>query len=216
MNRPKLETAISARDAGFRFVRSSAVAVVSVAARRDSPTTSLQLVLEPCTARFAELLEGWLGVLHDHRIVLFVATPPRDPPNAVARRRGAWRDAPDWLAETTSRSPSVEIVDDDRVRFAALAEIGQQNLLAAAELVRTSSTSFLFVSSNRDRTEPRVRSLVATVFPDGAPHLDWGCVTSLVENSRDICIRVSGNFDDREASIDAFLAADLLRTLGAR
>jgi len=215
MNRAKLETAISARDAGFKLVRSSAVAVVSVAARRDSPTTSLQIVLDQCAACFAELLDGWLGVLHDHRLLLFVATPPGDSPNAVARHHGAWRYAPDWLAETTSRSASVEVVDGDRVRFAALAEIGQQDLLAAAELVRTSSTSFLFVSSNRDLTEPRVRSLVATVFPDGEPHLDWGCVTSLVENSTDICIRVSGNFDDREASIDAFLAADLLRTLGA-
>jgi len=215
MIQPKVDTAVSAKDAGFRFVRSSGVAVVSITARRGAATTSLRIVAEQCAARFAELLDGWLGVLRDHRILLFVATTPANAPNGVARHRGAWRHAPDWLAEIGSRSPSVEVVDDERVRFAALAEIGQQDLLAAAELVRTSSTSFLLVSSNRDLTEPRVRSLVATVFPAGEPHLDWGCVTNLVENSSDICIRVSGSFDDREASIDAFLAADLLRTLSA-
>ena len=210
---PRIETARSAKEGGFRFVRSSTVAVVSVTAQRASPTTPLRIVLEACVARFAVLLRGWLRSIPQGRIFLFVATPLRDQHNAVRRHRGVWAEDLSWLADGALRSPSVEISDAEGLRFAGLAEIGEHDLFEAAEFVRTHHESFLFVSACRDLTEESARSLVEKVFPNGQAAMDWARVVDQVEEDEDVCIRVSGNFDDREASIDAFLSADLLRSL---
>ena len=213
----KVETAVSAKARGYRYVRSDSVAVVSVSGERNAPSTSLRTVLQACFARFEVFLHGWLRALPEDRVLLFAATPLSAQHNVISRRRGIWgTDGLNWLPASVSRSPSVEIRGEEGVtRFAGLAEIAQANFFEAADFARMRDDSFLLVSPRQELTENRVRSMVAKVFPRGESAVDWTGVVAQVEEGEDICIRASGAFDDREASIDAFLSDNLLRRLGA-
>ena len=81
-------------------------------------------------------------------------------------------------------------------------------------IVRTHPESFLCISPRRTLDVERVLLTVKTVFPNGSRRIAWREVLDLIEAGDHVVIRVGGGFDDREASIDSFLAADLLRELG--
>jgi hypothetical protein len=213
----KIEVASSAKGHGFQYVRSANVAVVSIIGERSEPSTPLRAVLQACFARFDVFLREWLRALPYARVLLFAATPFSDRHNALSRRRGIWGiDALEWLPASTSRSPSVEISrEDGGSRFVGLAEIPVEHVFEAADFARTHGGSLLLLSSRGDLTEERVRSTAASVFPKGESAVDWASAVSLVEEGEDICIRASGGFDDREASLDAFLREDLRRKLGS-
>jgi hypothetical protein len=210
----KLETFSSAKDRGFRYVRSGSVAVVSVTAEREVDD-SLPAALKACVHRFQATLQGWLRELPLYRVLLFVARPFRLHHNVLARRRGVWGvDALRWLPTNVRRSPSVEIHERNAgSRFAGLADVGEANFLRAAECARTERASFLLMSARTDLTEERVRSIVTYASPGARSDVDWEGVVAQVEDGAEICIRVSGGFDDKTVSIDAFLHEDLLRKL---
>ena len=208
----KVESAPSAKDRGFLYVRSNDVAVVSVTGERDAPSTSLRTVLQSCLVQFEAFFSGWLRALPGHHTIILVATPAWDQHNALSRHRGIWRsEGLRWLSGDAQRSPSVEIREEGGTRFAGLAEINDANLFDAADYARTHGASFLLVSRRTDLTEERVRSMVTKVLPNGQGVLEWSNVVGLVDQGADICVRVSGGFDDRDVSIDAFLSAALLR-----
>ena len=211
----KIHTAPSARANGFRYVRSDSVAVVSVVAERRDTSVSLTEVLQACVARFDLFLARWLHTLPDDRLLLFAATPLSEQHNVISQRRGVWgRDGLQWLVATARRSASSEIAAQRGVlRFVGLAEV-EGALLEAADFTRAHGDSFLLLSPDRDLSQERVRALATKVFPQGASELDWGEVVALVEEGEHIAIRASGGFDDREASLDAFLSNELLRRLG--
>ncbi len=213
----KVETVSSAKAHGFRYVRSDDVAAVSVIGERSGPAESLQAVLHACFAHFNVFLRAWLGALPYAGVVMFTATQPSDQHNTVSRRRGLWGiDELRWLPASADRSPSVEVVGDDgRTRFAGLVAIAHQDVFEAVDFVRTHSGSFLLVASPGGLSEERVRAMAAQVFPKGESRIDWEAAVAQVERGEDICIRASGNFDDREASIDAFLHEALRRKLEA-
>jgi hypothetical protein len=212
-----LETALSAKERGFRYVRSGHVAVVSVTGARGVSSISLRTVLKACVARFEATLHGWLLSLPHHRIVLFASTAFSAQHNALSRRRAIWgSEGLSWLPRAAARSDSVHINrEDGEMRFAGLAEIDEASFFEAAEFMRTHAGSFLTVSARGDLTEERVRSIVAKVFPKADAAVNWSAAVAEVENGEDICIRASGGFDDPEASIDAFLSDGLLRKLEA-
>lgn len=211
-----VKIAPSAKADGFRYVRSEHVAVLSVSGVRSDPATPLRAVLQACFARFEMLLRALLHLLPHARLLLFTGTPFSAQHNALSRRRGLWAMSHlHWLSPGAARSPSVEVVGEHQmVRFAGLAEIVEHQEFDALEFARTNAGSFLTVTTSSDLTEERVRSLVAEVFLDGASEVNWMSAVAQVEGGEGYCvIRVSGGFDDREASIDAFLHESLLRNL---
>jgi hypothetical protein len=208
---PRIEISLSARASGFGYVRSDSVAVVSVLCERADDRTPLALLLRACVSKFGNLFREWLRLLSDHRILLFVVTPPSAYHNAVSRRRGVWTDDLQSLSRAGARSPSVEVCGVAGSRYAGLLQIDEPHFADAAEFVRANSSSFILVSATHDIDEKYVRSIAEQVFPLGQPALDWSRVVGHVDSGDDICIRVSGNFDDRQVSIDSFLSAQLLR-----
>jgi len=151
----------------------------------------------------------------DAKLFLFIATPFWEQHNAISRRRGIWGSAGlNWLPEHLPRSASIELSGEGGARFAGLTEVPATDIFEAADFVRTHTSNFLFVSHHRELTEERVRAIAKKVFPNGESTVNWGSAVEQVEEGEDICVRVSGGFDDREASIDAFLAIDLLQKLG--
>lgn len=211
----KVERSRSAKASGYRFVRSSDVAVVSVTGERDAPSTSLRTVLQACVVRFEDVFGGWRCAAPLERLYLFVATPPSDQHNALSRRRGVWgSNGLTWLPSGSSRSPSVEIAGDDGVRFAGVAELGERDLFEALDFVRTHSGAFLSASANVDLAESRVRSFAKNVFPSGEAGVNWGAALDQLAGDIDICLRATGGFDDRVVVIEAFLSAELLERVG--
>lgn len=105
---------------------------------------------------------------------------------------------------------------DGGLRLAGLVRVPPGSLFEAADFARTHPASFLFVSRQNDLDEDRVRSIFGTVFPRGEAAVDWTVATHEVGRSFDILIRASGDFDDREALIDAFMEPHLLKALTSR
>jgi hypothetical protein len=211
----RVEKALSAQANGFRYVHSGNVAVVSTIGTRDALNVSLRAVMQACVEHLDALLAGWLRVLSRHRLLVFAATTCSDQHNALSRRRGVWGSEDlSWLPQGAPRSLSVELSGELGTRFAGLAEIKLTDLFEAADFARTNSGGFLFVSSAGDLTEERVRTISAKVFPKGDLALDWAGVIDGVEDGEEIRVRASGGFDDREASLDAFLSTELLSKLG--
>jgi hypothetical protein len=209
-----VQVARSARAHGFRYVQSSNVAVVSVTGERDAPNTPLKTVMQACAKRFEVILRGWLRTLSQYRLLLFSATPFAQH-NALSRRRGIWgTEGLTWLGDAAKRSPCVEIASKAGERFAGLVEVGDANIFEATDFVRMHGGSALLVSRHGELTEERVRAMVAKLFPKGEAAVNWAGFVDQVGEAGDICVRASGGFDDREVSIDAFLSADLLQSLG--
>jgi len=208
---PNIETAVSARANGFQYVRSDDVAVVSVTCDRSAAGIPLVTALQACLIRFEPFLRSMLDGRPGARLFMFVTTPFWGHHNVVARRCGVWvREDWGWLPHA-SRSPSVEISRDVESRFAGLAQIGDSLGFEAADLVRRDDASrFLFVSSDEALTEERVRTMFDKVIPQGQSAIDWASVVDQIGAGADACIRIGGNFDDREVSIDAFIPAELL------
>jgi hypothetical protein len=210
-----VETGASAKMRGFKYVRSNEIAVVSITGRRNDSDTPLRAVLHVCVERFATFLSLWLSYLSRHRLLLFAATPLSNHHNVVSRRRGVW-GAGDfrWLPASSSRSPSVELVGSAGcVRFAGLTEVDRTKIFEAADFARTYGDSFILLSSTSLVTEECVRAIGTKVFPSGQSALDWASAVALVEEGQEVCIRASGNFDDRDASIDAFLSYELFQKI---
>jgi hypothetical protein len=107
----------------------------------------------------------------------------------------------------------VEIHRDGETRFAGLVRIDDASFLEAADFVRTHRASFLFVSLDDVLTEQRVRLLFSRVFPKGDSTVDRSRVVDQVGDGAELCILVSGAFDDREAGIDAFMSTEWLDTV---
>jgi hypothetical protein len=213
----RIEKALSAQANGFRYVHSGNVAVVSTIGTRDSLNIPLRAVMQACVEHLDGLFAGWLRVLSQHRILVFAATTCSDQHNALSRRRGIWGGEDlSWLPQGASRSLSVELSGKQGTRFAGIAEIRLTDLFEAADFARTNSGAFLFVSSAGDLTEVRVRTIAAKVFPKGDLALNWAGVIDGLEGGEEIRVRASGGFDDREASLDAFLSAELLSKLSDR
>ena len=206
------EFAPSAKLAGYRFVGSADIAVVSTAGKRTSGDVPLRAVVEACVDRFGASLSEWLHILPQHQTALFIATPFWNH-NALQRRRGVWAsDGLEWVPATAVRSPSIEVSSDHATRFAGTVQIDDESLLDAAEFVRTNSGAFILISSRNVSAVEFIRETLSTGFRGTASAVDWNSLLEM-RRSDDIFVRVTGAFDDAEASIDAFLSADLLRKL---
>jgi hypothetical protein len=212
-----VDIAASASAAGFLYVRDSTVALVSVTGKRDAPSTPLRTVLHSCAATFAPQLRAIVDKLSNGTLVMFSATHFWEQHGALSRRRGIWGGGElQWLTTDIRRSTSVEITRETDSRFAGLVEIETKSLFDAADFARTHESTFLYVSERRNLSDERVREIFAKVFPDGKSGVDWGCVVDQIRKEAAACIRVSGNFDDPEASIDVFLSAELFARLGLK
>jgi len=211
----RVERAASAKAHGFRYVKADDVAIVSVVGERPNPTVSLTTVLHACVRRLTPLLAS-IDRLDVRRLLLFVATPFWDQPNALARRAEIWaREDLHWLPADAPRSPTVHIHRSDGSRIAGLARIPESALMNVAEFVRKNRAAVVWLSANTDLDETRVRALFERAFPQGESQVDWASVTDAIAGGEDIVLRISGGFDDREVAIDAFMATWLLQTLDA-
>lgn len=207
----RTELAVSAKLDGYRYVRSSNVAVLSIIGTRSGQDTSLRSVTKECACHFEARLQSLFRKVPDACLLLFVATPPTHQSNVLVRRKGVWTSGGlQWLSEEARRSPSVEVSGANGLRFAGLAELRMADLFEALDLVRTQQSSFVLVSPDRDLTEARVRLMVAKLFPDGQAVVDWANAIDQICQREEICIRSIGGFDDQEVSIHAFFLSDLL------
>jgi hypothetical protein len=210
----RIEAARSAKASGFLFVESSGVAVVSTICERRDPTVPHLSMLHACVRRFQPLLTPWLSALPQHRVLLFAATPFWDQHNVISLRRALWGTQDlGWLPPAAPRSASVKVQGDDGLCFAGLARIPDEAFADAADFVRTHGASLLLVSPLDDLGEDRVREMFARFLSKKGPSVEWAAV-DYTEHCQDIVLRVTGGFDDREISIDAFMSADLFSKVG--
>lgn len=212
----RVEKAASAAAAGFQYVRSRDLAVVSIIGRRDSSCIPLAVTLKACIVKLEAFLSVWLRTLPLHRIILFAATMCSHEHNALMRRRGIWgSEGLGWLPPDAQRSNSVEIQGGEGERFAGLVLVGTGGLFEAAEYARTHRSAFLLLSSDVTLTEDRVRLLAQQAFPTGGSDPSWATILEQIVGREEVFIRASGGFDDPEAAIDAFLSGNLLDRLEA-
>jgi len=210
----QVHASMSAASYGLAFVTSPSLGVIEVVARREVSSTPLQMLLDACTQRLAELLRVWSRTLPERRVLAFFATPFWEHHNALSRRRGIWGSrSMAWLPVDTPRSVSVTIAGHRGARFAGIAEIDEAGLPGCADCIRAQGSGFLLFSSDAGINDARVRALFEEAFPSGGSAVEWSNLLKKTEGRDDVAIRVYGGFDDPEVSIEAFLAANLLTLL---
>ena len=208
---PRVDVSRCARSAGFRFVASDDVAVISVIARREPPSGSSITAMHACSARFELLLKRLLQWKTDARLMFFAATPFWEESTELKRRRGLWRRSELlWLNERAGvRSPDVEMVSGASTRFSGIAVLDTEAVADAAEHLRTHASSFLFIASAAEPTEERVRQTFSNVFPEGGTAIDWRRAIDHLGTDMSACMRATGSFDDPDVSIDMFTNSEL-------
>jgi len=111
------------------------------------------------------------------------------------------------------RSEEVEIMIGNKVRYAGLAEVTPGLTDQALEIARTDHACAIIFSRRGDITnafsvESIFRIAFTSVSGEGETHLDWLALAVSLCPLGDILMRMSGQFDDRDA------AADLIATPG--
>lgn len=205
----------SAIAAGFEFVLSPEVGIVSVSACRDSMPQ--ERALEACVAELLPQLRKWQVRLPRHALYAFVATPYWAHMNAVLRRRGLWKRAElGWAARSAVRSPDIEFVDAQGSRFAGIALVSEEELFQAANYLRFHLAGFLILARDVRLEESSVQAMFARAFPHGESRVDWSSLTSGCASSDDVVLKISGAFDDPEVAIDAFMSNNVWSLLAGR
>ena len=188
------------------------LAAISFVAKNEQSIGKLQDLCRACGIKAASFVSGLSA---DYQCWLFVADGPWREASPVVRHRRLWknhRSLSDSLVEGT-RSAEVEIMIGNKVRYAGLAEVTPELTDQAFEIARTDRACAIIFSRRGDITNAfSVESIFRIAFPcvsgEGATHVDWLALAVSLCPLGDILMRMSGQFDDRDA------AADLIATPG--
>ena len=192
----------------FAFVTTPGLGVVSATARRSS-SMSVADAFATATTTFLPALEA-MQRLWSAKLCMLAALPPRDVHNVLQKRRGLWGDESFAWARG---APSVDLLVSakDGERFVGVAELPRSLFARAADHARQDPTALLFLTTAPPLTSERVAALARECLDDW--HLDWSAATSRIGHDFECCLRASGNFDDVEVGIDAFLPTATLAAL---
>lgn len=154
-----------------------------------------------------------------YKLWLFVADSWR-PINRISKHIKLWRSIKNSIDCETALSFSDEVPfeSDGKIRYAGLLLISDRSLANAINTVRLNSSCFLFFSNRQDVDTPDgVQLLYKMAFRGaldiGNTSIDYHSLIAQLCAIGDICVRATGLFDDRDAAVDLFGPANVIRNL---
>jgi hypothetical protein len=193
-----------------------AITIIEFVASRPSASEELD---EWAKAAATEAVAFLASVLreNEYRTLLFVSQGPWQSANRIVKYRKLWKEHLDLVQTKGVRhiGAEVEINSASGIRFVGLLEVGGEAFIKAVNLVRTDSACAIIQSKRPEiDSEASVRSIFASAFPtkNGDPqvNLDWMTLALHLCPQSDILMRVTGRFDDREASVDVIAAKGVM------
>jgi hypothetical protein len=133
------------------------------------------------------------------------------------RRLNLFKECLRTLGAPVSESTDYVKVDaGEIVRFADLFKIDNENLIGAVHAARINPSYAIICSKRLDIVaKPNIRSIVAAAFPtsDSAQQtsIDWMLLALRVCPLGDLLIRVTGMFDDSEASVEIIANDEIIQ-----
>ena len=190
-------------------------AVCIVTAEPQLPR-ELELMDKACVEAAAPLLFDNERLSGNHKLWLFLAHGPWQANSVMVKHRKLWRSFPSaWELGDFQLCGEAMVQSRNGVRFAGVAGVSRQGLFTATQILRSTNSGAL-VLSERDYGESQAdwMRLFDAAFPsaDGVPreHVDWLSLSLACCPSNDIVIRVSGSWDEREASLDLIMLPEHL------
>ncbi len=193
----------------FAFVTTPGLGVVSATARRRL-STSVADAFATVTTAFIPALEA-MQRLWSAKLCMLAALPPRDVHNVVQKRRGLWGDESFAWARGATTTADVLLPTSRGERFVGVAELPLSLFSLAADHARQDPRSLLFLATDAARAPDRIAALASACLDEW--QVNWSAATSRIGHDFECCLRASGNFDDVEVGIDAFLPAATLAAL---
>lgn len=194
-------------------------AVCVVTAEPQLPR-ELELMDKACVEAAAPLLFDNERLGEGHRVWLFLAHGPWQANSVMVRHRKLWKSFPSaWDLDDFQLCREAMVESRAGVRFAGVAAVSRRGLFTATQILRGANSGAL-VLSERDycESEDDLMRLFNAAFPGaaGAPQeqVDWLSLALACCPSDDVVIRVSGSWDEREASLDLIMLPEHLPRFG--
>ncbi len=188
-------------------------------------TTELQLpremeLLDKANADYVAPLLFDNQLINDgYKIWLFASHGPWQPNSVMVNHNKLWKSFPSkWTLDNFLLSREVMLESSEGIRFAGVAEVSKNSFLTPIQILRSES-SCAIIASKRDYvdSERGVVHLFNSAFPtnNGVPQtrIDWLSLALDCCSLEDVVVRVSGSWDEREASLDLIMLSRLLPRL---
>lgn len=176
----------------------------------------LESMDKACVEAAAPLLFDNERLSEKHKVWLFLAHGPWQANSVMVKHRRLWRSFPSaWELGDFRLCGEASVESREGVRFAGVAAVSRQGLFTATQILRGSNSGALLLSE-RDycETEDDLMRLFDDAFPsvNGVPQgqVDWLNLSLARCPSDDVVIRVSGSWDEREASLDLIMLPEHL------
>ena len=192
------------------------LSAVTFLATRVAPTDKLADLVHACGKKIIPFLKN--NGLDSYRLLLFVAHGPWQPDMKLTRYKRLWKGHPGLkkFSSFPDKSDEIEISSDSGIRYTGLIELHDEDqLLQAIEFIRNDRASCIIVSRRQKIFSPEaIQEIFAFAFPKDqhdreATTINWFSLVGRLAPKGDLILRVFGNFDDIEVSIDIFKSSDM-------
>ncbi len=192
------------------------LSAVTFLARKTAWTDELSSMLQACGSLMKQFFVD-CG-FHDYDFWLVVAHGPWQPDTRITRYRKLWKSNRQLVPfrNLTNRSDEILIESDAGLRYAGMVELDDNTFGQAIELLRTDSACFI-LASNRSQVHSAdsLVNMISLAFPNDdsgmkSTSVDWLNVAASLCARGDFVVRVSGLFDDPEATIDLIFSSEVL------
>ncbi|MGN0740466.1 MAG: hypothetical protein ACI4LX_09885 [Treponema sp.] len=160
---------------------------------------------EDAAKRISTLLKENCGLFKNGTLYLWLKSESFKNPSRLKKLKGVWNNNElEWLQKKQCLLYSH--LNDDEEFYSALATINEVQLGACLDFVRANNASFLFFVPEKIQSD-EFDSYLSECYSDLEK------VISFFFEKNTIFIRVSGNFDDKELSVDFFGKREMLTNI---
>lgn len=191
----------------------AAVCIVSI---EHQLPRELELMDKACVEAAIPLLFANERLSENCKVWLFLAHGPWQANSVMVKHRKLWRSFPSaWNLDDFQLCRELMVESHKGVRFMGMAEVSQEGLFTATQILRSGSSGALILSqSDYCESEVDVPRIFNSAFPERAgaaqEQIDWLNLSLACCPSNDIVIRVSGSWDEREAALDLIMLPEQL------
>lgn len=195
------------------------ISLIEISAERARSSAELDALVEACGDR----LVHHLASMHSggYKFWLFMTTECWEEPSRLVRYRGLWKNMTKrfpLLADISVKSEEISIESKSGIRFAGVLQFQIGELLEMLKLSRNYRSCVILLSRDTDvDSVSNLNYLYTSSFPDEnyPSAVDWGMLALTLCPKEYIIIRVTGHFDDPEASVNAIALHEIAKRMFA-
>lgn len=192
------------------------LAAVCIVSGEPELPREMELLDKACAQTAAPLLYANERLGENYNVWLLLAHGPWQANSVMVKHRKLWRSFPSaWQLDDFHLCSEFMVASHKGVRFVSVAKVNQAGLFTASQMLRSESSGALILSqSNYCDSRDDVMRLFNSAFPgsDGVAQerIDWLNLSLACCPLNEIVIRVSGSWDEREASLDLIMLPEHL------